>query len=58
MKKCQSNVKEQDEESDTSSSDDETEKKVWGWIPKKGWGFWTKNQIKRVELEPEFDERY
>lgn len=56
MRKC--HVKEQDEESDTSSSDDEAGKKVWGWIPKKGWGFWTKNQIKSVELEPEFDERY
>lgn len=49
-----------DENSGSSSSDDEDgkEKKVWGWIPKQGWGYWTKDQVKNAPLEPEFDARY
>lgn len=59
MKKCQSNDKEDDDDnSDSSSSDDHSEKKVWAWIPKEGWGHWTKDQVKNAQFEPEFDARY
>uniref|UniRef100_A0A336K668 CSON015373 protein n=1 Tax=Culicoides sonorensis TaxID=179676 RepID=A0A336K668_CULSO len=49
--------KRQSDTSDSSDDDeDDDDKKVWGWIPVLGWGFWSKTQLKNVhrELEPEF----
>ncbi|XP_063704889.1 uncharacterized protein LOC134834234 [Culicoides brevitarsis] len=58
-KKVGKNCQERDEESDASSSSDEDdEKKVWGWIPQQGWGFWPRDKVKNVALEPQFDARY